>query len=158
MYTEWKKIEFPKKVLYMNLGTTRLRGIPRNRWQDEVREDGRIVGGEGWQVNIHNREEWRKLLRTARNRHILCMPMEWMNEFTCSITLSNIVTPLLVDCYCGPVSLMSDCYWLLFLWKLNRLKYKAVHPPPSNIDIKNKWDFTATLLSCLKTCNYFNQH
>ena len=32
----------PKRVLYMNLGT-RLRGRPRNRWQDEVREDGRIV-------------------------------------------------------------------------------------------------------------------
>jgi hypothetical protein len=39
----------PKRVLYMNLGTTRLRGRPRNRWQDEVREDGRLVGGEGWQ-------------------------------------------------------------------------------------------------------------
>jgi hypothetical protein len=33
----------------MNLGTTRLRGRPRNRWQDEVRKDGSIVGGEGWQ-------------------------------------------------------------------------------------------------------------
>jgi len=39
----------PKRVLYMNLGTTKLRGRPRNRWQDEVRKDGRIVGGEGWQ-------------------------------------------------------------------------------------------------------------
>jgi len=28
-----------KRVLYMNLGT-RLRGRPRYRWQDEVREDG----------------------------------------------------------------------------------------------------------------------
>jgi len=37
----------PKRVLYMNLGTTRLIGRPRNRWQDEVREDGRIVGEEG---------------------------------------------------------------------------------------------------------------
>jgi hypothetical protein len=27
----------PKRVLYMNLETTRLRGGPRNRWQDEVR-------------------------------------------------------------------------------------------------------------------------
>jgi hypothetical protein len=27
----------PRRVLYMNLGTTRLRGIPRKRWQDEVR-------------------------------------------------------------------------------------------------------------------------
>jgi len=26
-----------------------LRGRPRNRWQDEMREDGRIVGGERWQ-------------------------------------------------------------------------------------------------------------
>jgi len=37
----------PKRVYYMNLGTTRLRGRPRNRRQDEVREDGRIAGGEG---------------------------------------------------------------------------------------------------------------
>jgi len=42
-------MEFPKKVLYMNLWTARLRGRPKNRWQDEVREDGRIVGGERWQ-------------------------------------------------------------------------------------------------------------
>ena len=47
----------PKRVLYMNLGTTRLRGRPRNRWQDEVREDGRIVGREGWQEKVHNRQE-----------------------------------------------------------------------------------------------------
>jgi len=38
----------PKKVLYMNFETTRLRGRPRNRWQDEVREDGRLVDGKGW--------------------------------------------------------------------------------------------------------------
>jgi len=31
----------------MNLGTRRFRGRPRNRWQDEVREVGRIVGGKG---------------------------------------------------------------------------------------------------------------
>jgi len=37
----------PKRVLYMNLGTTRMRGRSRSRWQDEVREDGRIVRGEG---------------------------------------------------------------------------------------------------------------
>jgi len=30
------------RVLYM-------RGGPRNRWQDEERENGGIVGGEGWQ-------------------------------------------------------------------------------------------------------------
>jgi len=66
----------PKRVLRVNLGTTRLKGRPRNRWQNEVREDGRIVGGKGWQEKLHNREEWRKLLITARNRHILHMPKE----------------------------------------------------------------------------------
>ena len=66
----------PKRVLYMNLGTTRLRGGPRNRWEEEVREGGRIVGGEGWQEKVHDREEWKKLLRTARNRQILHTPME----------------------------------------------------------------------------------
>ena len=68
--------KIPKRVLYMNLGTTRLRIRPRNRWQDEVREDGRIVGGEGWQGKVYNRQEWKKPLRTARNCHILHMPKE----------------------------------------------------------------------------------
>jgi len=40
-----------------------------------VSDDERI-GGEGWQEKVHNREEWKKLLRTARNLHILHMPME----------------------------------------------------------------------------------
>jgi len=68
----------PKKVLYMNLETTRLRGRPRNRWQDEVREDGRgrLVGGKRWKERVCNREEWKKLLKTAKNCCILHMPME----------------------------------------------------------------------------------
>jgi len=53
-----------------------LRGRLRNRRQDEVRGDGRIVGGEGWQEKVHNREEWKKLLGTARNHRILHMPVE----------------------------------------------------------------------------------
>jgi hypothetical protein len=60
----------------MNLETTRMRSRPRNRWQDAVRENRRIVGGEGWQEKVYNREEWKKLLRMARNRHILHMPVE----------------------------------------------------------------------------------
>jgi hypothetical protein len=60
----------------MNLETTGLRGRQRKKWQDEVREDGRIVGGEKWQEKVHDREEWKNLLRTARNCRILHMPME----------------------------------------------------------------------------------
>jgi hypothetical protein len=33
----------------MNLGKTRLSGRTRNRWEDEVREEVIIVGGEEWQ-------------------------------------------------------------------------------------------------------------
>ena len=66
----------PKTGLYMNFGTRRLRGRPRNRWQDGVREDAGIVGEEGWKEKVHNREEWKKLLRMARSRCILHMPRE----------------------------------------------------------------------------------
>jgi hypothetical protein len=40
-----------------------------------VREHGRIAGGEEWQNKVYNREEWKKLLRTARNHRILHMAM-----------------------------------------------------------------------------------
>ena len=46
--------KIPKGVLYMNLGTTKLRGRQRNRWQYEVREDGRLVGGKGWKETLYN--------------------------------------------------------------------------------------------------------
>jgi hypothetical protein len=47
-----------------------------------VREDGRIVGGEERQEKEHNKEGWKKILRTARNRRILHMPkeQEWKAE------------------------------------------------------------------------------
>jgi len=63
-----------------NLETTKLKGRPRNRWQDEVMEDRRIVGGKRWQETAQNREEWKKLLRTARNCCILHMTIEQINE------------------------------------------------------------------------------
>jgi hypothetical protein len=40
-----------------------------------VRENGRIVGGDGWQKKVYNREEWKKLLRKAKNCRILHMAM-----------------------------------------------------------------------------------
>jgi hypothetical protein len=53
-----------------------LRGRSRNRWQAEVREDGRIVGGKMWKERVYNREEWKNLLRTARNYRILHTPIK----------------------------------------------------------------------------------
>jgi hypothetical protein len=43
-----------------------------------VREDGRIVGGEGWHEKVYNREEWKKFQRMARNCRIL--HISGMNE------------------------------------------------------------------------------
>jgi hypothetical protein len=51
-----KKNGIPERVLYMNSETTRLRGRPRNRWQDEVWEAGRIVDGEEWQEKVYKTE------------------------------------------------------------------------------------------------------
>jgi len=41
-----------------------------------VKEDGRLVVGKGWKERVYKGEEWKKLLRTARNRRILHMTME----------------------------------------------------------------------------------
>jgi hypothetical protein len=40
------------KQTKFSLEATRPRGRPRNRWQDEVGEDGSIVGGEEWQGKV----------------------------------------------------------------------------------------------------------
>jgi hypothetical protein len=71
-----KENRIPKRVLYINLGTKRQRGRPRNIWQHHVREGGKIVGGKGWRDRVYNREEWKKLLRRTRKRGILHMIME----------------------------------------------------------------------------------
>jgi len=41
-----------------------------------LRENGRLVGGKVWKERIYNRQEWKKLLRMARNRRILHVPKE----------------------------------------------------------------------------------
>jgi len=70
----------PKRVLYTNLGTKdwevdqEIDG--KMRWE----EDGQIVGGVGWQEKVHNRGEWKKILRMPKSCRILHIPMEWMNK------------------------------------------------------------------------------
>ena len=44
-----------KKALSMNLETTRLRGRPRNRWQDKVSKVGRLVGGKEYTTERNRR-------------------------------------------------------------------------------------------------------
>jgi hypothetical protein len=89
MYREWKKIEFPKNTIF-EFGNNKIERYRRNRWKNEVKEDCRIVGVEEWQEKVYNREEWKKLLRTARNLRILYMPTELMNVLLCTGTLPNL--------------------------------------------------------------------
>jgi len=78
MYREWggkKKKNSQKSIIYES-GNNEAEGRPRNRWQDEAREEGRLIGGKGWKERVYNRQKWKKFLRTARNRRILPVPME----------------------------------------------------------------------------------
>jgi hypothetical protein len=52
-----------------------LKGRPRNRWQDEVRDDERIVGGEEWQEKLYNRGV-EEAAENGKESYILHMPME----------------------------------------------------------------------------------
>jgi len=63
----------------MNLETAGLRRRPRNGWQDGVREDGKLVCGNGWKGRVYNREGWKKLLRMARNRSFCTCQWNEMN-------------------------------------------------------------------------------
>ena len=80
----------------MNLGTTRLRSRPRSRWQVEVREDGRIVGGEGWQENAGQ----------GIVAFCTCQQNERMNDLGC---YSGIVTAR--QCAVHPVVEANLCHF-----------------------------------------------
>ena len=95
----------PKKELYMNLGT-RLGVRPRNKRHDEVREDGRLVGGEWWKEKVYNREEGRKLLRTSRNRCILHTSMECVSVMEGGVRVRNIYLRIST---CKTESLCRSC-------------------------------------------------
>ena len=55
--------------------------VANGGWKKYLTErNGRIDGGEWWMEKVPNRQEWKKLLRTVRNRSILHMPVELRNE------------------------------------------------------------------------------
>jgi hypothetical protein len=100
-----------------------------------VREDGRIVGGEGWQEKVHNRQELKKLLRTARIVTFCTCQRNGMNEQdnmqkfkVCSSLkiisfFTSITTMLMLHtsgsqtcCYCGTLKNLTN----------------SADPPPQN--------------------------
>ena len=51
-----------------------------------------MVGGEEWQEKVYDREEWKRLLRTARNHRILYMPMDWLIDYLYHHIHINVVS------------------------------------------------------------------
>jgi hypothetical protein len=59
----------PKKVLNGKFHTTRPVGRPRTRWADVVQRNAlQLLGIRGWRKRAENRDEWRRLMREAKDR------------------------------------------------------------------------------------------
>ena len=65
----------------MNFGKTSLRGRPRNRWQDDMREDGRIVGGRKKYITDNGKELSQSARANGMNEHGTYTMMYFLNLY-----------------------------------------------------------------------------
>jgi hypothetical protein len=56
----------PKRVMRERIYTRRKRGRPKVRWLDNVQEDLREMGIEGWRRKAHDRDQWRQIAKEAK--------------------------------------------------------------------------------------------
>jgi hypothetical protein len=56
----------PKRVMRVNIYTRRERGRPNVRWLDDVQEDLREMGIEGWRRKAQDRDQWRRIAQEAK--------------------------------------------------------------------------------------------
>jgi hypothetical protein len=56
----------PKRVID-KIYTRRKRGRPKVRWVDDVQEDLREMGIEGWRRKAQDRDQWRRIAQEAKN-------------------------------------------------------------------------------------------
>jgi hypothetical protein len=64
-----KEERIPKKALNGYFHTTRPVGRPRTSWANVVQRDAlRLLGIRGWRKTADDRDEWRRLMREAKDR------------------------------------------------------------------------------------------
>jgi transcription termination factor 2 len=56
----------PKRVMREKIYTKRRGGGPKVRWLDDVQEDLRAMGIEGWRVKAQDRDLWRRIAQEAK--------------------------------------------------------------------------------------------
>jgi hypothetical protein len=56
----------PKRVMREKIYTRRKRGRPKVRWLDDVQEDLREMGIEGWRRKTQDRDQWRRIAQEAK--------------------------------------------------------------------------------------------
>jgi hypothetical protein len=56
----------PKRVTRENIYTRRRRCRPKVRWLDDVQEDLREMGIEGWRRKVQDRNLWRRIAQEAK--------------------------------------------------------------------------------------------
>jgi hypothetical protein len=56
----------PKTVMREKIYTWRKRGRPKVRWLDDVQEDLREMGIEGWRRKPQDRDQWRRIAQEAK--------------------------------------------------------------------------------------------
>jgi hypothetical protein len=56
----------PKRVMREKTYTRRRRGRPKVRWLDDVQEDLREMGIEGWRRKAQDRDQWRRIAQEAK--------------------------------------------------------------------------------------------
>ena len=56
----------PKQICRARMDGRRLKGRPRNRWQDQLERDLRIMGVRKWKESAQDRKRWRSIVKEAK--------------------------------------------------------------------------------------------